>query len=250
MSKRFSMKSVFKYLSIFALSLVVVVIALYGLLQMSKSRTFQLFGTLVSRVETEEKLVALTFDDAPTEHSDAVLDLLAEKNVPATFYAIGKNIEKHPEAAKNIVAAGHELGNHSYTHPRFLLKSYTFVEAEIEKTNQLIADSGYNGTITFRPPYGKKLVTLPWYLSQHDMTTVTWDVEPETYMPTGLASDEEKKEFFIEYTREHTQPGSIILLHPFCDSCSPARESIVPIITALQDDGYKFVTVNELLKYR
>lgn len=220
----------------------------YILFQISKSRSFQFFGNIIPRVNTSEKVIALTFDDAPTKYSGEVVDILKEKGIKATFYAIGHNIEQNPDEAKYIVENGNELGNHSYSHQRFLLKSPSFVESEIEKTNDLIRNTGYKGEITFRPPFGKKLFALPWYLSQHGIKTIMVDVEAETYMPQ-LESDSEKTQFLVDYTVGRTQPGSIILLHPFCEACSSSRQAIGQIIDELQSMGYKFVTVTELLSY-
>lgn len=225
-------------------SLLGVLVVLYGLFQLTKLRNFQFFGGLTSRVETNEKVIALTFDDAPTQYSDEILQLLKEKEVTATFYVIGQNIEQMPEEAKRIVEAGHEIGNHSYTHKRMVLKTPSFIENEIEKTNKLIRDIGYTGEITFRPPYGKKLVLLPWYLKQQNMKSIMCDVEPDTY----FAGDAKK---MIQYTLEHTKPGSIILLHPFCgEQCEANREALPVIIDELKKDGYRFITVSELLQYQ
>lgn len=216
--------------------------ACYGLFLISKSRTFQFFGEIIARVDTNEKVVALTFDDAPTEYTVPVLKTLQEKHVKATFFVIGSNLEKYPQIGKDIAEQGHELGNHSYSHQRFLLKSQSFVDQEIQKTNTLIRQTGYNGEILFRPPYGKKLFGLPWYLRQHDIKTIMVDVEPDTY---GSSTD-----FFVTYTLENTKPGSIILLHPFCESCNNQREAISQIVDGLQAKGYRFVTVSELLTYK
>ena len=213
-----------------------------GLFQISKSRTFQFFGGLTSRVETTQKVVALTFDDAPSARAQEVLDILERQNIKATFYEIGQAIEQYPGDAKAIAAAGMEVGNHSYSHQRFLLKSLPFVDAEIQKTNTLIRESGYQGEITFRPPNGKKLFTLPWYLRQHQLQTIMWDVEPDTY----VAGD---KDAIVQYTLDHVQPGSIILLHPFCETdCAADREALPFIIDGLKARGYTFVTISELRK--
>lgn len=236
-----------RYSLIIILLLAIISLLLYSLFRISKSRSFQFFGEIIPRVEIDKKIIALTFDDAPTPHTDEVLAILAKKNIKATFYVIGQNVEKYSQEGRNIVQSGHELGNHSYSHQRFLLKPLSFVETEIEKTNQLIRGIGYEGEITFRPSFGKKLLLLPWYLSQHNIKTIMVDVEAETYMPK-LETDGEKKDFLVKHTLEKTQPGSIILLHPFCESCGSSRKAIEPIIDALQADGYQFVTVSELLK--
>ncbi len=216
----------------------------YGLLQVSKSRTFQFFGEIVSRVNADQKVVALTFDDAPAVNTEEVLKILAEKNIKATFYAIGRNIEKYPDQIKEIVKQGHELGNHSYSHERFLLKSQSFIQSEVEKTNQLIYNAGYAGEITFRPPNGKKFLGLPWYLSKNNIKTIMWDVEPDTY----YAGDAEN---IAKYTLENVKPGSIILLHPFCsDACTADREALPDIIDGLKKEGYNFITISQLLEYK
>lgn len=213
---------------------------LFSFYTISKSRRFQFFGDITNRVNTEERVVALTFDDGPTEYTNTVLDILKEKRVSATFYVTGSDLEKHADIGAAIVEAGHDLGNHSYSHSRFLLKSQQFIDDEIQKTNELIRQAGFDGTITFRPPYGKKLLGLPWYLMTHDIETVTWDVEPDSF---GTESD-----FIVQYTIEHTNNGSIILLHPFCASCTGQRDALPKIIDALHEQGYTFVPISELLR--
>lgn len=226
------------------LVLLALLLTSYSLFQISKSRTFQFFGELISRVDTEEKVVAITFDDAPSaDTTEEVLNFLAEKNVKATFYVIGESLERYPDEGKKIVEQGHELGNHSYSHQRFLLKSQDFIQNEIEKTNQLIRNAGYKGEITFRPPNGKKLFGLPWYLSQNKIKTIMWDVEPDTYYPGNA-------ELIEKYALDTTKPGSIILLHPFCgDACLADREALPKIIDGLTAKGYRFVTINQLMQF-
>ncbi|MFA6170899.1 MAG: polysaccharide deacetylase family protein [Patescibacteria group bacterium] len=226
-----------------ALVLAVLAITAYGLFELSKSRTFQFFGRLASHADTDKKVVALTFDDAPTEYTDEVLKILRENNVQATFYAIGQSLEKFPNQAKEIVRQGSELGNHSYSHRRLILKSQAFIKSEIEKTNQLIRDSGYQGEITFRPPNGKKLLGLPRYLNENNIKTIMWDIEPDTNY-SGNA------ELITKNTLLNAKPGSIILLHPFCEKeCAADREALPKIISGLKEKGYVFATISELLKY-
>lgn len=232
-----------KIWSLGILAVVIVAIAATGTYYVSRSRTWQLFGNLYWRVDTEEKVVALTFDDAPSKYVDEVLAELKKQDIKATFYVVGLGLEKDPEIGKSIVADGHELGNHSYSHKRFVFKSQEYIDAEISKTNELIKAAGYSGEITFRPPNGKKLFGLPWYLYRHQIKTVMWDVEPDT----KYAGDVEK---IIFSTLEETRPGSIVLLHPFCgQECAADREALPKIISGLKERGYRFVTINELIKY-
>ncbi len=240
------MRTIRRRLIIAAAVLLCTAVVLYGLLQVSKSRSFQLFGELVDRVDTSERVVALTFDDAPTAATAEVLDTLARYGVKGTFYALGSELERAPDLGRRIVAEGHELGNHTFSHRRMVGTNETpgFVRSELDRTDALIRAAGYDGPITFRPPYGKKLLVLPWELARRGVTTVTWDVEPDTFH-AGDAGGIER------YTLERVRPGSIVLLHPFCaDSCRADREALPRIIERLRADGYRFVTVRELLALR
>ena len=119
--------------------LVVVFLALYGTWHLSRSRDFQLFGEIVPRVDTSEKVVALTFDDGPTpEYTDSVLDVLREKGVKATFFLMGVDAEKHPEQVRAIIADGHEIGNHTYNHSDMTLASVDKAKDEVERTDAAV----------------------------------------------------------------------------------------------------------------
>ena len=225
---------------------VVLSAALYGLWQLSSARSFQLFGELVQRVETSDKVIALTFDDGPSKrYTDEVLTILAAEQVTATFFVTGKETTQNLPEARQLLAAGHQLGNHSYSHPRMLLMSQATVASEIEQTDAAIRDAGFSGDILFRPPYGKKLVMLPWYLAQHNRTTIMWDLEPET--DPKLANDAQA---MAAYVINNAKPGSIVLLHVMYQSRQASREALPLIIEGLKQEGYRFVTVSELLAMR
>lgn len=227
-----------------ALYLVIVLLGAFGAFQMMRSRNFMLFGKIVSRVETDEKVVALTFDDGPTDKTPEVLAALDRAGIKATFFLTGREIETEPDAAASIVAAGHQIGNHSYSHQRFVLKSLPFIRDEIERTDALIRQAGYEGEIFVRPPYGKKLVLLPWYLHRTGRTAVTWDVEPDS--DPEVAEDSES---IIAHVVENVQPGSIILMHVMYDSRAESLKAIEGIVSALREMGYEFKTVSELMEY-
>jgi peptidoglycan/xylan/chitin deacetylase (PgdA/CDA1 family) len=214
-----------------------------ALWQLSKSRTFQFFGRIVPRVETSQRLVALTFDDGPTRDKTAeVLRILREREVRATFFVTGGELAQNPDAGREIVAAGHELGNHSYSHERMVFVTPSYVRREVESTDELIKAAGHAGPIHFRPPYGKKLLALPFYLSRHNRKTITWDVEPES----ELAADADASAI-TRRVLSRTRPGSIILLHVMYPSRAESMRAVPPIIEGLKRDGYRFVTVSELL---
>ncbi len=232
-----------KIWSLGVLVVIILAMAAGAMYYISRSRTWQLFGNLYWRVKTNEKVVALTFDDAPTDKTEEILSILQEHEAKATFYMVGQALEQNLDWGREIVAAGQELGNHSYSHQRFIFKSQEEIDQEIQKTNDLIRLVGYEGEITFRPPNGKKLIGLPWYLYRHQIKTVMWDIEPDT----KFAGQKDK---IVQDVLEKARPGSIILMHPFCGAeCAADREALPEVITGLQAGGYRLVTVGELLSY-
>jgi peptidoglycan-N-acetylglucosamine deacetylase len=230
-----------KKLILIGIGFIVIALLSAGLFKVTKLRTFQFFGGLTYHVETENKVVALTFDDGPTKNVDQLLPLLDQYKAKSTFFLIGQDIEKHPESAEKLVEAGHQIGNHTYSHKRMVLKSPSFIKEEIEKTDELIRKAGYEGEIDFRPPYGKKLIGLPYYLNKHNRETIMWTLEPETY----YTSAEDK----VNDVVGNIQPGSIILLHPMYDQSGETIQVIEDILQKLTDEGYIFVTVDELQDY-
>jgi peptidoglycan-N-acetylglucosamine deacetylase len=227
-----------KKLVLIGISFLLIALIFAGMFKVTKLRTFQFFGGLTYQVETKEKVIALSFDDGPTKNVDKILPLLNQYKAKATFFLIGNDIEKHPEEANKLIKSGHQIGNHTYSHKRMVLKSPSFIKEEIENTDELIRKYGYTGEIDFRPPYGKKLVGLPYYLNKHKRETIMWSLEPDTY----TTSTDEK----VEYVVENIKPGSIILLHPMYDQTGGEIQVIEDILRELTKKGYKFVTVDEL----
>lgn len=224
----------------------VVVAALYGLFALSRARTFQVLGTLVSRVETDEPVVALTLDDGPQPgFTQEILDVLGKRGVRATFFLIGAEAAAHPAETRAILAAGHELGNHSFTHERMLFQSPSWMQDELDRTDATLAAAGFKGVPLFRPPFGKKLFTLPYVLWRTGRTAVTWDVEPESDQaidgdPVAIA----------RHVLERTRPGSIILLHAMYEKRRATRAALGPIVDGLKARKLELVTVSELLARR
>jgi peptidoglycan/xylan/chitin deacetylase (PgdA/CDA1 family) len=233
-----------KWLVVSAVVLLVLVGGGVGLYVLMNARTYQLFGNLTYRVDTGQKVVALTFDDGPSDQGPSIEQALAELHVPATFFLIGSEMAKHPGVAERLVAPGDQLANHSYTHSRMVFVGPDFVASEIERTDALIREAGYRGEIVFRPPYGKKLYELPRYLAEHDRKTVTWDVEPDSDSSDPASDDPDA---IARTTLDQVRPGSIILLHPWNADHDADLAALPRIVDGLRTKGYRFVTVNELL---
>lgn len=222
---------------------VLVLVLLLAVWKLSSSVQFQLFGELVHKVDTEQKLVALTFDDGPTPHyTTDILQLLELYQVKATFFVTGSETQRYMTQAKQIVAAGHQLGNHSWSHQRMLFMSLDEINREIEGTDQQIRAAGYQGEILFRPPYGKKLVVLPWFLAKTHRTSITWDIEPETF-----DEDSEDPQTMAAQVLEQVRPGSIVLLHLMYKNRDASRAALPLIIKGLKQKGYTMVRVSDLL---
>ncbi|MCR2834786.1 polysaccharide deacetylase family protein [Parerythrobacter lacustris] len=215
--------------------------ALYGLNAFSKAKCTQLTGELTCRVETREKLVPLSFDDGPTpEGVAAVLPILAEYDAKATFFLIGKDMERHPQEAGRILEAGHELGNHSFSHQRNIGYSRAFYRSELEQTEALLAAAGSDSGL-FRPPFGRKLLGLPLEARDAGLHTIMWDVEDQPERFTDPAA-------YAEDILDRVRPGSIILIHPMYRHNQAAREALPAILSGLRTRGYEIVTVGELLE--
>lgn len=227
-----------KKIAIIASAILLTLTFLIGGYKIMNSRTYQVFGDLTYHVDTQEKVVALTFDDGPNIKAEKILQLLDQYDAKATFFIIGSQIENNMQIGKDIAKAGHQIGNHTYSHERMIFKTPSFIKQEIEMTNDLIREVGYNGEIDFRPPNGKKLAILPYYLKKHDIETIMWDIEPETYYSS--VSDK------VDYVNNNVKPGSIILLHPMNDNTENGLQTIEGILESLSKKGYKFITINEL----
>jgi len=214
-----------------------------GLRILARSRSYQLFSRPVSRVETSDSVVALTFDDGPTEaRADSLLRLLRSRGVRATFFLIGGDIRTSPGAARALAADGHELGNHTYTHNHMVFKTPATYRSEVARTDSLLRAAGARDPIFFRPPYGYKLIGLPSLLWRTGRTTVTWDIEPESYPDVARSADR-----IVRHVLDRVRPGSIILLHPWYASGAPTRAALPTLIDSLRARGYIIATVGELL---
>ncbi len=210
----------------------------------TKSRQLQAFDAPITHIETTGKVIALTFDDGPTPaYTEEILEILARYQVHATFFVTGQELQQSPDLGQRIVAAGHQLGNHSYSHRQMFLKPLSWIKQEVEQTDALIRQAGQTAPIPFRPPYTKKLFLLPYYLHQTQRVTVLCSLEPESYRE--IAADSAK---IVDYVLQNVRPGSILLLHLMYDGREPSRQALPGIIEGLQEQGYRFVTVEELLE--
>jgi peptidoglycan-N-acetylglucosamine deacetylase len=194
----------------------------------------------LSRVPTQAKAVALTYDDGPNPpYTQQLLAILQRNHVKATFYELGKQIQAYPELTRQVLAAGHELGNHSYSHQSLWLRSPEFLANEIDSTNRLLKAAGVTSPPSFRPPWGRRLFMLPYLLHQRGERLVIYDVDSVDYGAPNV-------EFIVNNVVNQVQPGSIVLMHDGGGDRSKTVAAAETIIQRLRAKGYEFKTISEL----
>jgi polysaccharide deacetylase family sporulation protein PdaB len=204
------------------------------------------FGPVFSEVNTTQKVVALTFDDGPySPYTEQILDILKEYHVPATFFVIGQNAEKYPELVSRIALEGHQIGNHTYHHVDLLKVNRKTIETEIDRTNKVIAEIVGKSPQVVRPPHGFRDPVVMEAMKERGLKVVDWSVMSRDWTNPGV-------EAIVERTVSKVQNGSIVLLHDgdgleAAASRAQTVEATRRIIPQLLEQGYKFVTVDEIL---
>ena len=186
--------------------------------------------------DKERKMLALTFDDGPGKYTERLLDILAENNAKATFFMIGKNIgEKHGYLVERMLADGHELGNHSFSHPNLMGLSEEGIREEFSSTDEQIKKiTGGEVATLARTPFGAQDDVV---LRNIDKPVIYWDIDTKDWQTKNVNSNIE-----IAMTAEE---GSIILMHDIHEATVQSCEQIIPQLMA---QGYELVTVTELAR--
>jgi peptidoglycan/xylan/chitin deacetylase (PgdA/CDA1 family) len=192
-----------------------------------------------SQVRTSLPYIAMTFDDGPhPRNTPRLLDMLRERNIKATFYVIGRNVNQYPHIVRRIVAEGHEIGSHSWSHANFAKLSDAAIRQELNKTRDaIIAASGVKPR-TLRPPYGSlRSSQRLWIYKEYGYPTILWDVDPMDWRKPGPS-------VVTSRILSHTHNGSIVLAHDLHKSTVDAMPAT---LDGLLRRGFKFVTVSQLL---
>ena len=187
------------------------------------------------------KIVAISFDDGPwNNQTRRVLEIAAREKVPLTFYVIGRQVAGQEKIMKEIVSQGHEIGNHSWSHPTYKVSS-AVAKAEIEKTNAAILRATGIQAPTFRPPGGHLETGLAATAAQSGQRVVAWSSTGDDWKPgTSPAT-------IVRNAMKTVRPGGIILLHDGGGNRSATVVAFSLLIKKLRDQGYSFVTVSQLL---
>lgn len=196
---------------------------------------------------TDTSSVALTFDDGPSADTDLILNVLAEHRVPATFFMIGHQVEQHPQVARRVIAEGHEIGNHSYSHPIYLFRSPRETYRQLGRTQEVIAETTGVRPLFSRPPCG---VRTPAYFSaarEMNLRTVQWSVAGFDWKRIGAGT-------IAHNVLKDVSAGSIILLHDGDSALQRDRiqtvRSLPLIIKGLRKRGLNIAPLSQLLGFK
>ena len=188
--------------------------------------------------------VALTFDDGPSSDTERILDILREHELRATFFMIGRHVERLPQTARRVAAEGHEIGNHSYSHPIFLYQGSNETRRQLERAQIVITDTTGVRARVARPPCGVR--TAAYFAATHSLglRTVQWDV-------AGFDWKRRRAEEIAHDVLRRARAGSIILLHDGDNEGKRDRRKTVAalplIIKGLSERGLRIVPLMQLL---
>ena len=192
--------------------------------------------------ESAPKRIALTFDDGPHENYTAeILSILQEYGIKATFFVVGQNAKEHSSLLQQVAEAGHEIGNHTYTHPKLKEQNAESFSCELEKTRAVIESITGISPSLFRPPEGFREGVIKTVAKEQGYQMVLWSVDTEDWR--GLSA--ERIEAAI---MKDVKDGSIILCHDYVVGKSHTPEALRRVIPQLLEEGYEFVTVSELVR--
>ena len=202
----------------------------------------QWLGRSLTRGPRDSRAIALTFDDGPGEQTSLVLDILRKAGVRATFFLCGANVDRFPDIARRIAEEGHEIGNHTYSHPRLLGRTPGKIALEIDRAQKVIAHRTGRPSRLFRPPYGLRWFGLFTILQRDGLTNVMWSVNGKDWRtPAGR---------IVERVLRAAHPGAIILLHdavpPRAKGDRTATVEALPLILQELAGQYRFVAVSEM----
>lgn len=191
----------------------------------------------LNRGEKAGNKIAITFDDGPTPETIKVLELLSKYDVKATFFCIGKQIEKHPDIFKQIIDGDHTVGNHTFNHlPEMGFSSTDKILAEIVKTDELVSRNGLQLKL-FRPPYGVTNPNMAKALKRTGHAVIGWNIR-------SLDTVINDENHILKRITTRLAPGSIILLH---DTSQKTVNVLEQLLILLKQQNLKAVAVNELL---
>ena len=212
--------------------------------QVQSKETVDLQQVVVANRDAKKR-IAFTFDDGPDENNTPqILDILKQYNAKGTFFVVGKNAERNPAILQREFKEGHEIGNHTYSHPSLRKISVTNLMNEIEKTNNIVYNATGKRPKLFRPPGGFLTDSIIDSLTANDYTSVLWSWRQDTkdWNNPSVKS-------IVNLVMKNLQDGDIILFHDYHKGGSPTPDALKILLPKLKEMGYSFVTVSDLINY-
>lgn len=198
---------------------------------------------IIHQLPVNEKVVAIGIDDGPDElYTPAMLNIFAKVNGKATFFVVGINLEKLPDIARRALAEGHEIGNHTFSHPFLANMSEQEIEAELIKQENAIAHYLDIKPTVFRPPFfsfDEKVDNVAFKLG-YTINAGCANGEAKDWDNPGV-------DHIVKHTVDGIAPGQILLLHDGFGDRSQTVEALDTIVEKLTAEGYRFVTISELI---
>lgn len=189
-------------------------------------------------VDTQEKVCAISFDAAwGNEQTSTLLDILDQYNVKSTFFLVGDWVENYPDDVKEIFSRGHDVGNHSATHPHMAQLSKEEQLKEIDSCNEAVKALTDHAPTLFRAPYGEYDNNLVSGLKERDMYCVQWNID-------SLDWKDPSPDEMVSRIKEKLCPGSVILMH---NGATNTPEALPKIIEMIQGEGYTIVPISQLI---
>lgn len=193
----------------------------------------------IYRVQTQQKLVALTFDAAwGNEDTQTLCEILKNNGATATFFLVGQWVDKYPESVRQIDGYGFEIGNHSNTHPYFSKISKNEIINEVTRCNNKIRDITGKTPTVFRMPYGDYNNTAVSTVSELNMYSIQWTCDSKDWMQNATVDS------IVQNALKKLQPGSIILFH---NAANYTPQALPEVIARLKSQGFSFCTVSQLI---
>jgi peptidoglycan-N-acetylglucosamine deacetylase len=209
-----------------------------------RGRSSTIFAPSVYHGDRKRPALALTFDDGPSESTPALLEILAEHNVPATFFMCGKNVRRCPQVARQVISAGHEIGNHTDTHPRLDFHSPEFIYGELALAQESIQQITGAAPRFFRPPYGVRWPGLRRAQERLGLLGVMWTV---------IARDWKwPAERVAGLLLSRAANGAIFCMHDgrateHAPDIRATLQAVHDVVPALKGRGFQFETVSQIL---
>ncbi|WP_082232585.1 polysaccharide deacetylase family protein [Halobacillus massiliensis] len=200
-------------------------------------------GTAIWDVATPSKSIAITFDDGPSDYTPQILEVLDQYNAKATFFVVGTRAKENPEILKQTSLAGHEIANHTYDHGTLKGVTSKVIQHDLNKANEVIKGITNKEAQLFRPPGGYYNDRIVETADQEGFKVVMWSWHQDTYDWKRPGADK-----IAAKVLSNARNGDVILFHDGGGNRSQTVMALKQILPELQKQGYKFVTVSELLQ--